>query len=526
VRLTFGEPAPIIYEATMESEEAAFEEAVFEQVLETRHLDQAFNHTPNGNESALLNLSGEVVGPSRSLEVFAGDTVKMEVFAKYTEPSANTYNGVVPGLAGEIAGAFGNPVVTEGGQLLSEVVDAALTGGAAFVSGNSSVPRAYLQYLLYDKNYVLQQYGYAQISSSANGISAPFDHLVLDVPIDKSGFIYIYTANETDDPAVNAYFDDLKITHKQMVVQADDYYPFGLSIEALSYQRFGGKGNDYLYNNKELERSLDLNWYDFGARFYDPQLGRWHVVDPLAENFLEWSPYNYAFNNPVRFTDPDGTRPEDKTITDRAIEQLGFRSGFEITVNKEDGTATIVKTSVSIQDADSKTSSFSVTQTTFGINADGQVDHVEQSITSFEASLNEDGEINVSDGVDQSDNDLLKGKFLDVFANNLGDAQKFVDNEPLVGAFANVMQNQKEKAINGELPFGESSAGDRIEQVVNFAADAIEGYLVTGPGQEPISPRLKNVDKARRFFVPMKDANRATKRFNRAAQTPHVIKQN
>jgi len=132
------------------------------------------------------------------------------------------------------------------------------------------------------------------------------------VPIDKSGFIYIYTANETDDPAVNAYFDDLKITHKQMVVQADDYYPFGLSIEALSYQRFGGKGNDFLYNSFELQSDLDLGLYDYLTRFYDPVLGRFINIDPAADLMRRHSPYNYAFDNPIRFIDPDGMMPEDK----------------------------------------------------------------------------------------------------------------------------------------------------------------------------------------------------------------------
>ena len=113
------------------------------------------------------------------------------------------------------------------------------------------------------------------------------------------------------------------------ILEENHYYAFGMkhenyNVTRVNFKRYPDTGVElvpmpavanasynYKYNGKELQEELGLNMYDYGARNYDPALGRWMNIDPLAEKMRRHSPYNYAFNNPMRFTDPDGMKPAD-----------------------------------------------------------------------------------------------------------------------------------------------------------------------------------------------------------------------
>lgn len=87
------------------------------------------------------------------------------------------------------------------------------------------------------------------------------------------------------------------------------YYPFGLTQKGISSQQSGSLANKYKYNGKEEQTELGLDWMDYGARMYDNRIGRWHVVDPKADQIHSSSIYNYTLNNPIIFLDPNGEFP-------------------------------------------------------------------------------------------------------------------------------------------------------------------------------------------------------------------------
>nr|WP_317632006.1 DUF6443 domain-containing protein [uncultured Flavobacterium sp.] len=117
------------------------------------------------------------------------------------------------------------------------------------------------------------------------------------------------------------------------IIDQTDYYPFGLKHNNNALADYSAVNKyKYAYNGKELNDELGVDLYDFGARNYDPALGRWLNVDPLAENSRRWTPYNYAYNNPIYFIDPDGMQSVSSIKTDDILDdvkdKLTFSNGY------------------------------------------------------------------------------------------------------------------------------------------------------------------------------------------------------
>jgi RHS repeat-associated protein len=86
------------------------------------------------------------------------------------------------------------------------------------------------------------------------------------------------------------------------ILQQNHYYPFGANIEGLTTT----SPNKYQYNGKEWNADFGLEWNDYGARFYDPWVGRWWGVDAMATKYTSWSSYSFVLNNPALLIDPNG----------------------------------------------------------------------------------------------------------------------------------------------------------------------------------------------------------------------------
>jgi len=298
---------------------ATFEDAVADaQVFQNVNTSNTYwvsksgaNHTNPGQYVIRMN-NTYATGPAKTLKVFPGDAVDLEVYAYYEGSSGfgatnQTLSNLVLSVAAAFGGAPGGP--GESGLVYNRVNGAYNTFGSPANRGDG-IPTAHLNYILFDKDYNLLDMGFKPVLSGSMSMQKiSFNTL----NIKEAGYMYVYLSYGGDGTNW-VYFDDLKITHtKTNVIQYNEYYPFGLQVNT-SWTRDNATGNNYLYNAAN-ELNTTTGWYEMFFRNYDPAIGRFTTIDPMAEKFAPLSSYHYGYNNPVMFNDPNGADPSDDNPT-------------------------------------------------------------------------------------------------------------------------------------------------------------------------------------------------------------------
>jgi RHS repeat-associated protein len=276
-----------------------------------------------GGNEMLVRKSTGAIGAAKLLKVMAGDKIHTSV--DYFYNIVNSNNSLANGLNSLVANFASS--LTASGQITGLLKDGAgaistaLSNTTALgtllntpntTSGTNNAPKAYLNVVFFDDQFrfdatasVVIPVPYnvnAKATISRMGASA--------VLAKKSGYVYVYFSNESDELV---YFDNFLLTHERgPILEETHYYPFGLTMAGLSSKAMGKLENRKLFNdgtefsNKEFSDASGLDWYETTFRSYDSQLGKFHQIDPLSEEFFEWSPYTFAINNPILINDPMG----------------------------------------------------------------------------------------------------------------------------------------------------------------------------------------------------------------------------
>jgi RHS repeat-associated protein len=324
-----------IYQATMETATQSFEAALFGQQVVSKQVDKPAgfdNDAANakvcrlyvGNSSVAGTKNTADIGPGVLLKVMAGDQINAKTFFWKEDAIDLAYNNNNTDLLTILFNAFtGNLPTVSGGKLsqtdighnnatISNSLTEFLTNQPPILIGEG---KAYLSWFLLDEQKLkLVASGMTTISSSnydplsgkvliqANG-GQPID-------IPKNGYLYVYVSSEIFK--ANVYFDDIRVEHvRGALVEENAYMPFGLVAKGISSNAANKLENKFKYNNKELQSKefsdgSGLDEYDYGARHYNAQIGRFMVQDAYSDKYFDFSPYSYAANNPVINVDING----------------------------------------------------------------------------------------------------------------------------------------------------------------------------------------------------------------------------
>jgi hypothetical protein len=326
--------------ATMEVADSAIEGLYYSKLADTRVLLPAGYPTdtttkPNNYVTKVGGATGPKIGPGITLKVMAGDQFNIRVSSWYklngtspgtpANPVTDLVSALIAGVSGLPGGAHPSAAtLAANSTVLSDNVTQFLSDTAGGTT--SGRPLAFVNWVLFDNqfNYVAESSGFQQVGAD-NTLTAINK---LQLPVTKSGYLYIYLSNETQN--VDVFFDNLQVTHvRGPMLEEDHYYPFGVAMGGISDKTLKSQyaDNKYRYNkgselqNEEFSDGSGLEMYETHLRELDPQLGKWLQIDPvfasgidgndevngvIIEGLKSQSPFASMDNNPIRLDDPNG----------------------------------------------------------------------------------------------------------------------------------------------------------------------------------------------------------------------------
>jgi RHS repeat-associated protein len=313
----------------MEQQNAPTEDALFynlDNTREARPADYPQDNitTPN---TAVARLNGndpdKRIGPSIILKVMAGDTIQAAVRAFYRQQATKQNNAGLPAeqmLAGLLQ-AFTAPAEQAAAMHSRTLAPGTTATGPGLTASDlqqlrsndprqnqQDKPKAYLNYVFFDNqfNFVGDGSGVKQVDGDPGQLETLASGKVV---VKKSGYVYVYTSNESDQDVL---FDNLGVEQiTGPILEEDHYYPYGLVMDGISTMAPLKLANDYKYNgkllnDKEFADGTGLDWYSYGMREYDVQIARFPQLDPLTDEFAALTPYQYASDEPIGNVDLDG----------------------------------------------------------------------------------------------------------------------------------------------------------------------------------------------------------------------------